>query len=239
MSDPQRLAPLAEGLWGAEHDLFLPGGMCFRGRMTVVRLSSGELLLHSVVPIDDALAEELSGLGAVTQIVAPNSYHHVHLTPALKRYPDAILYGPAALAKRRKRLSFQTLPEALPDPLNNDLEALLVEGAPALDEVLFFHKPSQSLIVTDYFFNIRETRGWLTPWMLRLVGAHKRFAQSRSWRLIVKERALARSTAEKVLALPFERIIMAHGEPLEEGAKAQAQQALSWLMGKAPPQLAV
>jgi len=44
--NPRRLTPIAENLWGAEHDLFLPGGVHLRGRMSVVRLASGGLLLH-------------------------------------------------------------------------------------------------------------------------------------------------------------------------------------------------
>jgi len=43
--------------------------------MTVLRLPSGALWLHSATPIDPQLRAEIDALGRVEHIVAPSAYH--------------------------------------------------------------------------------------------------------------------------------------------------------------------
>src|SRR5688572_17586492 len=231
------LKPLAHELWGAEHDLFLPGGVHFRGRMTVARIGDGSLVLHSPIPVDDGLARALAELGPVKSIIAPNAFHHVHLTEVLARYPEAVLYGPRALATKRTDLSFTELSSRTSSSWSAELTPLLLEGATKFDEVVFLHAASRTLVVTDYFFNIQECRGWLTPWVLRTVGAYRKFAQSRVWRWVIQDKARAADSAERMLAWPFERIVPAHGEVVSERAHEQAERALTWLLGTAPKAL--
>ena len=50
---------------------------------------------------------------------------------------------------------------------------------PKIQEWVFFHHVSQTLIVTDLVFNLRETRGWNTSICLTMFGTRGRFAQSR------------------------------------------------------------
>jgi len=201
------------------------------GRMTVVQLESGALLLHSPIPIDAELAAELAQLGPVEYLVAPNSLHHLHLGSALERYPRAKLYVPRALAAKRGDLKLADLGLLEQLPWQEELAALHIEGAPKLDEFVFFHRPTKTLIVADYFFNINQCRGWLTPWVLRLTGTYRRFAQSRAWRWSAKDRAKLKASAEQLLAWDFERIVVAHGEVVTAQAHEKAEQALRWLMG--------
>ena len=71
-----RLQSLTESVWHvAVPHAFM--GLHVGARMTVVKLSSGGLLLHSPVPVDEPLAQELAALGEVTHIVCPNLFHHV------------------------------------------------------------------------------------------------------------------------------------------------------------------
>ena len=51
----------------------------FTTRMTVVRLSNGDLFLHSPIKFDERLAEELHGLGRVRHLVSPNQFHYAHI----------------------------------------------------------------------------------------------------------------------------------------------------------------
>jgi hypothetical protein len=48
-----------------------------KSRMTVVRLASGELWLHSPTRLDAETREALTTLGRVAYIVAPNNYHQL------------------------------------------------------------------------------------------------------------------------------------------------------------------
>lgn len=59
------LRELTPGVWEALDDLFLPGGLHFPVRMTVVRVAGGGLWVHSPIGIDDATAAQLADLGRV------------------------------------------------------------------------------------------------------------------------------------------------------------------------------
>ena len=228
--DRTALEPLAEGLWGSEHDHFMNGVVHFRGRMTVVRLESGGLLLHSVVPIDNALAAELATLGSVEHIVAPNMLHHTHLLPAIERYPTATVWGVRGLAEKRGDVRFdETLGDTEPS-WASELSPLQIRGIPWATETVFFHEATKSLVVTDLVFNVHDVRGWVSPCVFRMAGAYRRFAQSRLLRRAIKDASAASSSVEEMLRWPIERVIMAHGRVVDHNAKAQLAGALAPMM---------
>lgn len=227
------LEPLAPGLFELRHDLH-NGGVHFPGRMTVIQSQQG-LTLFSPVPIDDAAAAALAQLGPVKWIVAPNSFHHLHLKAATQRYPDAFLLGNPALARKRKDLRFSgLLPDACPEAWGDDVEVIAVEGLPKITEVVLFHRPTGTLITADLLFNIRKVDGWLSRMVFRMAGALGRPAQSRMLRFFTKDRAAAARSVARILALPIERVVMAHGEVLETNARAQLTEALHWMRAGAP-----
>lgn len=224
-----RLENLADGLWATEHDLFM-GPVHFRGRMTVVRLGSGGLLLHSVVPIDDGLAAELAALGPVEHIVAPNLLHHVHLEPVIQRYADAAVWGVPGLAEKRPGIRWsETLGRTTP-AWADEFEPLSIDGMPKVNEWVFFHRATGSLVVTDLVFNIHEVKGWITPWVLRLGGAYRRFAQSRLIRMQIRDAHAAAASGSRLLAWPIERVVMAHGHVVDRDAKARLAEVLTPMM---------
>lgn len=229
------LEPIAEGLWHDQFDLFVPPGLHMRGRMVVARLSDGRLWIWSPIPIDDALAREIGALGEVGHIVAPNALHHLHFAAAAERFPSAERWIAPALARKRPDLAgCRRLEDEAPAAWAGELEQLRVEGAPKLDEVAFFHRASKTLIVTDLVFNVLEYRGWLSGLVFRMVGAHKRLAQSRAMRMLVRDRAAAAASARRILAWDFERVVMAHGEIVDRDARARMTEALRWMLGGAP-----
>ena len=113
-------------------------GLHVGARMTVVKLSSGGLLLHSPVPVDDALAGELAALGEVAHIVCPNLFHHVFAGEVKQRYPQAVLHGPAKLASKRKDLALDAVLSQTPHPdWGDDFELVFIEGS-MLHETVFY-----------------------------------------------------------------------------------------------------
>jgi hypothetical protein len=64
-------------------------GTTFDARMTVIRLASGHLMLHSPCDITATIAEEISALGLVAHIVAPGNFHHMYATTAQAAFPTA------------------------------------------------------------------------------------------------------------------------------------------------------
>lgn len=128
--------------------------------MTVIRVDGGKLLLHSPVPFDGSLHTKIQDLGQVIGIIAPNLQHWVFLKEWAKYYPDATVYHtPAALgeslpAKLKKYVDSSQLQDLRKcEQIHPDLQHCLLEGAPLmLNETLFFHRPSRTLIAADSFY---------------------------------------------------------------------------------------
>jgi hypothetical protein len=225
---------VAPGLRIARSSIRLGPGFELPLACSVVTLSTGGLALISPVAFDDASAAEVDALGPVEHIIAPNLLHHLHVASAMRRWPGAQAHGAPGLAAKRGDVGWATvLGEA---PIDGDLQAVALHGAPGVSEVALFHAPSRALILTDLVFNVHGPRGWLTPFVLRMMGAPAgSLAQSRAWRfLFVKDRAAASASARALVALRPEILVVAHGEPIERDASAKLERALSWMLGAAP-----
>jgi hypothetical protein len=223
------LRELDRDLWCLDADLRIHAGFHLPIRMTIVRLADGGLWLHSPVAIDDATAAAIDALGPVRHIVAPSLLHHLFAEPACRRWPEAELHAPASLASKRPNLEIdRPLAE---DSRWPDIAIVRIAGAPRIDEHVFVHRPSGTAIVTDLVFNLHEVAGAMSPLILRMVGAWRKLAQSRIWRAGTKDRAAAKASCERLLALEFDRLVPAHGE-LVEGAdtRARLRAALHWML---------
>lgn len=231
------LKPVCDDLWSHETHVRLPGGLLMPSRATIVRLAGGGLVVHSPLAIDDAVADEIKAIGEVRFLVAPNCLHWMFLRAAKERYPDARVLGAPGLKKKLGTLYFDPLPEAGHiDGLGADLSVQQIQGAPFMNEHVFFHEPSRSLILTDLIFNMRHCKGFMMNLVLRAVGAYEKTAQSRIWRLVVNDRVAVARGVSKILAWDFDRLIVAHGEIVSGEAREIARRALAW-MGSGPPLL--
>ncbi len=225
------LAQLADDLWTLDggHVKVLPGAY-LPVRATIVRLGDGALWVHSPVALEEEIAGAVDALGPVAHLVAPNNLHHLYIGAWKERWPNAVMAGARGLRKKRPDLSFAaTLDEEVSWP---GIEKVFIEGAPAWGETVFFHAASKTLICADLFFNVQPSlaRGFLTPLMLRLAGAWARPMQSKLIRTVTKDRARAGASVARALEWPFERVVMAHGEVLEDDAKARARHACHWML---------
>ena len=197
--------------------------------MTVVRLASGGLWIHSAGPMDDALAAEIRNLGRVEYFVAPNLFHHLHLPGAVERFPEAEVHAAPGLERKRPDVTFTgTLGVAA--PWGDEIKPFPIEGVPTFQEVVFVHRPSGTLLVADLLFNLRKRLGLAVQTYMRLTGAYGRVAQSRVLRLAVRDRPAAAASCLRMLCCPFDRLVPCHGEIVERGAKPQVEKALSWLL---------
>lgn len=180
--------------------------------------------------MDKALTEAISALGQVTDIVAPNGLHHLFASAALDAFPDAHLWLSPALARKRPDLLQRgQLLITPPTEWATDMQLTLIEGMPSIDEWVAFHRPSATLVTTDLVFNMHHNDGWLMPLILTMGGAWKRLAQSRLLRTQIKDRSKTRASYAALLTLPFEQLIMAHGDIVSTNAREKLAQALSWM----------
>jgi hypothetical protein len=227
------LRQLAENVWCAEGDLFMPGGIHFPLRMVVVRVEGG-LWLHSPIAMSVELIAALRELGEVRWVVAPNLLHHLYVEGALEAFPEAMLYGARGFADKRADLPFVGfLEDSEAYPWGQELLHKVIEGAPGVNECVFFHVASGTLLLTDLVFHINRCANWRSVWMFRLVGVYKKLAQSRLWRFLVKDRAAARESVEALFGWDISRVVMAHGDIVEGAdAKARLRRGLHWILGE-------
>jgi hypothetical protein len=198
-------------------------------RMTVIRLADGGLFLHSPVPLDAATRQALDRLGPVRWIVGPSKVHHFHLGDYARAYPDALLCGAPGLPEKRRDLRFQrVLDDAEAPPWGDEVRMRLFRGAPLMNELVFLHPATRTLLLTDLAFHVPADGGGarLFHW---LVGATGRFGPHRIIRLGIRDRGAARASLDAILAWDFDRVIVSHGELLETGGRAAMHAAFAFL----------
>lgn len=225
------LRQLALDLWVADQpQRFL--GIELGTRMTVIRLAGSRLLLHSPISHSPELAEQVERLGSPTFIVAPNRFHHLYAHGWSSAYPTSSLYvAPGVEAKRPDlRISAVLGESPLPD-WSDVLGQTLVNGFPLTNEVVFFHRPSCTLIASDLAFNVGPGSPPLTRLAFRVSGAYGRLSATVLERLLVRDRAAFRSSLATILSWPIARIIIAHGAVVEADGHAALAGAYSWLLG--------
>ncbi|MCA9523252.1 MAG: DUF4336 domain-containing protein [Myxococcales bacterium] len=223
-----RLAQFAPTIYAAEQPLTV-AGVGFPTRMTVIALPGGALMLHSPIAIDERLADEIAALGEVRYIVAPNALHHLFVAAAVARYPAAELWAAGRLASKKPRLQIvHRLDRALPATWAETLQTLPIRGAETIDETLFLHRPSRTLVATDLVMNMREYPTRRSRLFFKLVGTYRRLAVSRLWRLYTTDKRALRASRAAVLELDFDRLLMAHGEGIESGAKSSLSAAFGF-----------
>lgn len=143
-------------IWTVEYPLRF-GGMDIFGRMTIIRLNSGELFIHSPCKIDASLKTQIDNLGPVAFIVAPGTYHHLYVTDFQGHYPDAETFLCPGLERKRPDLKFDWILGNRPDHRwQQELGQVFVQGTKIITEVAFLHRESKTLILVDLLENIGD-----------------------------------------------------------------------------------
>lgn len=220
-----------DGLWVVERPLKFLGGVDVGTRMSVIRLADHSLFLHSPVALDDGLRRELANLGDVRHVVAPNRFHHLFVGDYRDAFPAARLHAAPGLPEKRSDLRFDAvLGNDAPAPWHDGIDHECVAGLPLLNEVAFCHRASRTLLVSDLAFHIGPEAPWLTRQCFRLIRAYGRFGPTVVEKLIVRDRAAALASLERILAWDFDRVIVGHGAILDRGGRAALRGGYAWLL---------
>ena len=222
------LKKLDEGVFVADHDFSLLGTN-IGTRTTVIRLSDGGLWVHSPGPMVGDWADAVDDLGEVRFVIAPNGFHHLYLEDAQKRWPAAQAHVAPGVAGKQKGLSFAAELTGEPDRgWAGDLDQIWIAGAPKVNEFAFLHGATRTLLLVDLVFNM-ESRSLLESLFLRINGSVG-LGTSRLMRFMLKDRAATRASVERILEWDFDRVIMAHGDILDQDAKADLRSSFDWLL---------
>lgn len=226
------LGEFAPSLWVAEGPVVSFYGFPYPTRMAVVRLTDGTAWVWSPVAISEDLAAAVEAIGPVRHIVSPNKIHHLFLQEWVARFPEARLYAPPGLARKRADLYFHAELGDEPDAAwADDIDQVIFRGSLVMEEVAFFHRRSRTAIVCDLVQ--RHPEPSMTGWkgaLMKLDGlVGDRGSTPREWRASFLRRGPARIAREKVLAWKAERLLIAHGECAKSDATPILADALAWI----------
>ena len=105
---------------------------------------------------------------------------------------------------------------------------LPIEGT-LLEETVFWHRPSGTLLSADLIENFQSADDWWTRSYLKIAGIYGKIGLSRMLRLAFRDRKKARRSIDQVLDWDFDRIILAHGEPIGSNGVEALREAYTWL----------
>lgn len=197
-------------------------------RSFVLQLGNQEALVLSPIAFSEGELEEIAAVGPVTHLVAPNLFHHLWLADAQERWPNATVWGPDGLETKSEAITDYRRLSARPEaPWPKDLQCVEVRGMPRFREWALFHAGSRTLFVTDLVFNQPTAHTATTRFFLRMTGVYGKCAVSRLFRGMIRDKEAFAESCRAILALPFERVVMAHGETIELNAKATLTKALA------------
>ncbi len=232
----QIVEEIGDGIWLAEGEIVSFYGFPYPTRSVVVRLTNGDLWIWSPVRLTDDLSDAIENLGTVRHLVSPNKIHHLYLQDWKARYDGADLWGPQSTIKKRSDLSFrEPLTDTTPNDWLPDMDQAWFHGSFAMDEIVFLHRPSKTVILADLIENftpgfLRQHWSWWQRPLAKLDGiTSTNPGAPREWRLSFIHRAQARLARDKVLGWPCERVVMAHGEWQRANGHAFFSRALNWL----------
>ena len=226
------LQEFGPSLFAADGPVVSFHGFPYPTRMAVVRLADEGVWAWSPIALTEELAKDIDAIGPVRCIVSPNKLHHLFLPAWSRRWPDARLFAPPGLRRKRPELDFDADLGDRPDPLwVADIDQVVFRGSLAMEEVVFFHRASGTAIFGDLIQRFPESSvsGWKGAVMRLggLVGEHG--GTPPDWRSTFLRRGPARAARERVLGWNPVRLLIAHGTCARSGAREIIAEALRWI----------
>lgn len=168
---------------------------------------------------------DLNRFSGITDVVAPSILHWAGLPKALVNFPNARSWASANVQIQHKDVKWTHTLTSATWIFNDELPLLEIKGIPKIEEIVFFHKKSRTLIVTDLCFNITNPRGIGSWLILNLFGTYRKFAVSKFFLKFAEDRKTFENSVAKIFTFNFDNIILSHGENVIGGAKAKLRAA--------------
>jgi Domain of unknown function (DUF4336) len=238
------LQELAPNLWIANQPLrFL--GLSVGTRMTVIRLNDGRLVVISPIALTPELMAEIDAFGPVFVQIAPNRYHHLFAAAFQQQYPQAQLWGAIGLAPKCPDLAIDRVISEASGDIGGEIfyrqfGGIQVPGTQLtnltqpdpLNEVVFYHPSSRTLIITDIAFHFDRNHAWETRLVAKIIGGYQSLQPSRLEKSKLTDRAAVERSIRAVLDWDFDRVIMAHGAVVPKNGKAMLKAGYEWFLDR-------
>lgn len=232
------LKPVAPDIWIVDGPKIRFYGLPFSTRATVIRLKNGDIWVHSPTRLDDGLIGELNALGPVRHLIAPNWIHYAYVADWQVQFPEAISWAAPGVKKRAESRGMTVrfdhdLQDTAPSAWAGEIDQQIVHGSKVHQEAVFFHRRSETLILTDLIENFEaENLSWWMRILTRLGGILDPDGQMpRDMRLTFRAWAndLRRAVAQMIDWAP-ERVIVAHGRWYPSGGVAEIKRAFRFVL---------
>lgn len=232
------LKPIVPGLWiadGPEIGMRVGlGSLPFPTRMTIIRMPSGGLWVHSPIDPEPGLIRGVVELGQVEAIVAPSTLHYWWAADWKRLFPAARLHAVPRLRKARRPVPTDDWLGDMPPAAWGGVFEQMVVRSFALEEADFFHGPTRTLVLTDLIENFepRRVHAW---WLRRLIGlagaADPDGKAPLDMRLtFLFRRKKLRNAVRRMIALDPVRVILAHGRWYDANGRAELERAFRWIL---------
>lgn len=201
-------------------------GIHVGARATVMETDAG-VLLHSPLPRRD-MQPGLSanvGVEAPRWVVAPNLLHHLFVGEWIDAGCEA--WAAPGLPEKRADLTFHGVLADAPT-FGPDIGVFPLTCFAFTNEVVFLHRPSRTLVVTDLVFHFGRDAPWLTRVAMACAAGYPGCRTTLLER-VGFHRPTARREIGALLELDFDRLVMAHGHPIETGGRDALRDAMRWL----------
>jgi len=209
----------------------------FSTRMTVLRIGR-ELFIHSPTPLTAGLKAEIAEIGEPAWIIGPNRIHYWWIPQWCEAYPDAVAYlAPRSEQQAGDRLDrvsdrCRPLDDRSGYPWDDTIDTLPVHGS-YMSEIVFFHRPSRTLVLTDLIENFEPQKLGLFAGVLTWLGGvqHPDGKMPYDLRLTYwAQTAALRAAVERMIGWDPARIILAHGRWYERDGADELRRAFRWLV---------
>ena len=211
-------------------------GFPYPTRMAVIKLSNGSSFIWSPINLTKELAEEIeTNIGKVSCIVVPNKIHHLFLKEWSEYFPNASIFAPPGLRTRNvvEGISFEADLSDEPELLwKDDIEQVVFRGSFFMEEVVFFHKVSKTIIVGDLIQrHEEETCTGFLGCLMKLDGiVGDDGSTPRDYRLtFLLHHNKCRASLDKIIAWDIDRMIIAHGSCCQKNGKEVVRKAFDWV----------
>lgn len=221
-----KLAQLTNNILTVTGELHMPLGD-FPRRMTVVRLSSGKLVIFSAIALDEDEMQQLEDFGTPAYLIVPNELHRMDAKIWRDRYPLMKVITPAGVRSKVAEL----VPVDATHVEFDDPRVLFVTvpGTNEREAALQVHSHGgTTLVINDLIWNVDDRPG-LSGWLFRVLGFTGRepkmpgLIQLRA----VKQKEELRAQLEAWSRITdLNRIVVSHGNiVIREPAQALARLA--------------
>jgi hypothetical protein len=200
-------------------------GIDFRRNVTLLRLSDGRVIIHSTAPFTEKDVAAIGAFGEPGWLIEATLLHDTFAQEGSAALNGVPYLAPSGFTEI-SGVATQPL-DAPPQDWSNEIQMLRIEGTKKNEHVLF-HVRSRTLVVADLFFSFpAETRGWARFFARRIMGLPPSlFGVSRFFRMLINDNDAFERSMKRMLEWDFERVVVAHREPLETGGKKAVEQAL-------------